>query len=147
MKPLPPDEMTEATRLTRSGRLNEAVALIQRMLRGGQTGANAETDSSAASPLSLTALTLYTPSGQPASKALPDLPRVLGALNFDIPALRGLGGRRAPQVDIAPSVGTFLAKSFSNAAGTRAYKLYVPSRHGDDPRPLVVMLHGCTQSA
>ena len=33
-------------------------------------------------------------------------------------------------------------------AGSRAYKLYVPStlRDGQQPAPLVVMLHGCTQS-
>ena len=43
------------------------------------------------------------------------------------------------------AVGRFTASEFSNRAGTRAYKLYVPSQ----PRasmPLVVMLHGCTQS-
>ena len=49
--------------------------------------------------------------------------------------------------DIAPAAGQFIARSFSNEAGSRAYKLYIPSRHGDEPRPLIVMLHGCTQSA
>jgi poly(hydroxyalkanoate) depolymerase family esterase len=147
MKPLLPDDMAEATRLTRSGRVNEAVALIQRVLRGGRTGAHAATDFSAASPIALTALKLEAPSGKPVSDPLPDLPRILGALDFNLPALRGPGGRRAPLADITPSAGTFLAKSFSNAAGTRAYKLYVPSRHGDGRRPLVIMLHGCTQSA
>ena len=36
---------------------------------------------------------------------------------------------------------------FSNAAGSRSYKLYVPSLHDGQPCPLIVMLHGCTQSA
>ena len=36
MKPLLPDNMAEATRLTRAGRLSEAVALIQSVLRGGR---------------------------------------------------------------------------------------------------------------
>ena len=43
--------------------------------------------------------------------------------------------------------GAFVAREFSNPAGTRAYKLYVPARSPDGPMPMVVMLHGCTQSA
>ena len=36
--------------------------------------------------------------------------------------------------------------SFTNEFGTRAYKLFIPNCSGAGPRPLVVMLHGCTQS-
>lgn len=43
--------------------------------------------------------------------------------------------------------GTFETCQFSNAAGARAYKLYVPASPSEVPRPLIVMLHGCTQSA
>lgn len=43
--------------------------------------------------------------------------------------------------------GTFERYDFSNHAGARSYKLYVPARIADTPPPLVVMLHGCTQSA
>ena len=43
--------------------------------------------------------------------------------------------------------GQFVSRSFSNAAGSRAYKLYVPKALHAIPMPLVVMLHGCTQSA
>jgi poly(hydroxyalkanoate) depolymerase family esterase len=49
----------------------------------------------------------------------------------------------------ASGTGAFLDCSFTNAAGTRAYKLYVPAAHSAAsrvPMPLVVMLHGCTQS-
>ncbi len=42
--------------------------------------------------------------------------------------------------------GQFIAGAYTNQAGTRAYKLYVPSGYGRQPLPLVVMLHGCTQS-
>ncbi len=45
-----------------------------------------------------------------------------------------------------PEGGQFLTKSFSNHAGSRAYKLYVPSQYRGQPLPLIVMLHGCTQS-
>lgn len=41
--------------------------------------------------------------------------------------------------------GQFIDASFSNAAGARQYKLYVPSSYTGAPVPLVVMLHGCTQ--
>jgi poly(3-hydroxybutyrate) depolymerase len=35
---------------------------------------------------------------------------------------------------------------YAGPAGTRPYKLYVPSTSRGQALPLVVMLHGCTQS-
>ncbi len=59
----------------------------------------------------------------------------------------GLGGLTgaAPTVPV-PDGAKFLAATFSNAAGSRPYKLYVPSGYDGQPVPLIVMLHGCTQS-
>ena len=48
--------------------------------------------------------------------------------------------------DIVPAGGKFIEATYSNPAGTRAYKLYIPSRYQGQALPLVVMLHGCTQS-
>ena len=42
---------------------------------------------------------------------------------------------------------SFEAHTFRNDAGSRVYKVYVPAGKCDAPRPLIVMLHGCTQSA
>ncbi len=41
--------------------------------------------------------------------------------------------------------GQFLTRRFSNAAGSRAYKLYVPSSCCGEPIALISMLHGCRQ--
>ena len=56
--------------------------------------------------------------------------------------------RRAPPStpDIMPEGAKFIEGTYSNQAGSRAYRLFIPSRYHGQPLPLVVMLHGCTQS-
>jgi poly(hydroxyalkanoate) depolymerase family esterase len=44
------------------------------------------------------------------------------------------------------NLSRFEERTFANLAGTRTYKLFVPSSFNGDPLPLVVMLHGCDQS-
>jgi poly(hydroxyalkanoate) depolymerase family esterase len=64
------------------------------------------------------------------------------------PVLKGLGGQGAGLRRGTPRPqggGEFVARSFSDAAGARDYKLYIPAGAGRQ-RPLVVMLHGCKQS-
>lgn len=57
---------------------------------------------------------------------------------------------RQPIDDVEPldlaGKGRYLSGSCTNHAGTRAYKLYVPSTYSGKALPLVVMLHGCTQN-
>jgi poly(hydroxyalkanoate) depolymerase family esterase len=116
--------MLEATRLTREGRLAEAMALIRR-------GLGAETGPAPAAPIADDIIDLVpeTVTWSSSLRAKPAAPRP----SADRPA------RSAP--------GQFVSRSFSNEAGSRAYKLYVPKSVHAAPMPLVVMLHGCTQSA
>jgi len=53
----------------------------------------------------------------------------------------------APSAEEGQAPGTFETHEFTSPVGTRSYKLYVPARVSDAPRPMMVMLHGCTQSA
>jgi poly(hydroxyalkanoate) depolymerase family esterase len=151
------DIVREATRLTRAGQLVEATVLLQHMLRGetapdatsGTTGRIALTGR-APVIIDAKANTIEETDSpnlaRPASAQL----RMLRAL--DIKGQSGLALRgvikRAPlsTPDIVPEGATFIEGTFSNPAGSRAYKLFIPSRYQGQPLPLVVMLHGCTQS-
>jgi poly(hydroxyalkanoate) depolymerase family esterase len=74
---------------------------------------------------------------------VPEMLAKLGRIDDGL-GLFGTPPHPAPAVT-EPLPGTFTDESFTNAAGTRTYKLYVPSTYGGKPAPLVVMLHGCTQ--
>ena len=140
MKPLLPRDMVEATRLTRAGRLSEAVSLLQGMLRGTRASDSPETRP-AATVMSLPAFggellaedvafdNAPEAAANPAPAALRD---VFDRLHLNMPALRGVPRRALrPDNDIAPAAGRYVALSFSNEAGSRAYKLYIPSRHDE----------------
>jgi poly(hydroxyalkanoate) depolymerase family esterase len=122
-------DLAEATRLTRAGRLGEATALLRRLLPG--SAAPGSTDApGAADPVAGT---------RHARSHLPD------ALRGLVERAKGVGKAPRPEAKLPPGA-RFVAKSSSGPAGTRAYKLYVPGSHRGQPAPLVVMLHGCTQS-
>jgi poly(hydroxyalkanoate) depolymerase family esterase len=58
--------------------------------------------------------------------------------------------RKPSPVDAEPAneplLGRFIERSFGNAAGSRNYKLYVPTCYSGEPMPLLLMLHGCKQN-
>jgi poly(hydroxyalkanoate) depolymerase family esterase len=54
------------------------------------------------------------------------------------------GRRRAGRVFIWPS--QFLHCTFTSQAGSRDYRLFVPSCYAGRPLPLIIMLHGCKQT-
>ncbi len=60
-------------------------------------------------------------------------------------------GRAEPVANARPAAPkggdqAMTARTFSSAAGSRDYRLFVPAG-ATGPRPLLVMLHGCTQTA
>ena len=169
-----PNDMIEALRLTQAGRLSEATALLQKLLGGEPSPITRPTDRNTtrtaigiqppiidlvaeiediADVEAFSAKETLGVTGSIQRDAGPHLPGPLrGVLDrFDLrgagQALRGLLKRSPPlPPDIEPVGGKFVAKSFSNDAGSRAYKLYIPSGYRGELRPLIVMLHGCTQS-
>jgi poly(hydroxyalkanoate) depolymerase family esterase len=152
--------MAEATRLTRAGQLAEATALIQQAL-GNQPAPGMATPAPGPAepirtyprPVGATVMPGSIPgpgTGMPAlatevldrvAKRPPRLPHRLR------PA--GPTHRTAPDpaVVVPHAEGRFVDGSYGNAAGSRAYKLYVPSGYAGQAVPLVVMLHGGTQTA
>jgi poly(hydroxyalkanoate) depolymerase family esterase len=153
-----PSKMVEAARLTRAGRLTEATTLIRRMLGGETTPGTADETASRGrkSPtIDADAETIAAkdrPLLEAAPSAQPPVTRALRALLHRVTRRPGLGlpglMRPAPlsTPDIVPDGGKFIEATYSNSAGSRAYKLYIPSSYRGEALPLVVMLHGCAQS-
>jgi poly(hydroxyalkanoate) depolymerase family esterase len=158
MKTLPKN-ILEATHLTKQGRVKEATAL----LRLGSTEA-AEQQETRNSILDMMArhaaeggwtASRYRAGPAPQFEGLHqghigERLRGLFSRIGQTGSLRGLenlvdlGIVRAPPS--IPDGARFEERVFANAAGSRQYKLYVPSGHTGAALPLVVMLHGCRQS-
>jgi poly(hydroxyalkanoate) depolymerase family esterase len=154
-----PPGMAEATRLTRLGKLAEATTLIQRMLRGEPfadptAGASPVIDAEytvidaghhspdPAPPEELSGLRAKTRNTSRPHASLREAVARSTALAklFD----EGLASR--PVSEPLPEGASFMAATYASAEGSRDYKLYSPSIRGHERRPLIVMLHGCTQS-
>ncbi|HEX4185056.1 MAG TPA: PHB depolymerase family esterase [Stellaceae bacterium] len=146
--------MREASRLTREGRLMDATVLLQRVLQSGRDrspfAGNGYMPPTIEPAPEAAEITGAEPS-RPRSAVRAHLPTMLrGFLDGITPTgferyPGGLAEPSAPDASV-PGGGQFLSKSFSSQAGSRNYKLYVPSQYRGQPLPLIVMLHGCTQS-
>ena len=161
MNPQFQQHMAEATRLTRLGDVAAATALIQAAL-GGVALAGTPADATAAARTSAAGSdvidvvarvvpppqapvpvpVLSMPAGPFArAGAAPDGARVAA----DAP--QRPAARTAPDAQPGREPARFVAGRFQHpTAGARDYKLFLPPGAGEQPRPLVLMLHGCTQT-
>ena len=128
--------MREARQLTQAGQLNEATAAIQRALRGASAGYGAETDSVKAWPRG-------SASGGASAAASP---LVLEGCVFETDAQAPAATETNIRTDTPGGAGEFTSGSHTHGTLTRRFKLYTPPGQSDRPMPLVVMLHGCTQT-
>ncbi len=161
MNQIQADLMAEATRLTRDGRLAEATAILQRMMRGeAARPATPEPRPAGPPPAGARARRIIDidpatgaaiepgPSGS--AKAAPDVPKglrdLLRRVGEGVVLPKRAKGRPRPPAAPLPDGASFATLGFEGAAGRRDYKLYVPAARREGPAPLLVMLHGCTQS-
>jgi poly(hydroxyalkanoate) depolymerase family esterase len=151
------DTVREATRLTQAGRLVEATALLQRMLRDDRapsptSGSTAQAPLARLEPptIDTEAYVVEERESRQTSQAVQGRKRASPRDGMRALTELGLRGpiKRAPPStsDIVPMGTRFIAGAFSNEAGSRTYKLFIPSRSQGQELPLIVMLHGCTQS-
>src|SRR5579871_1121775 len=143
------DIVREATRLTRSGRLTEATALLQRMLRGEGAPDAVPTAGSPLPAAGREPPTIDAKANPADTRVRPRSRGTPANLPKNFPGF-GPGGslRRAPpsMADIVPDGASFVEGTYKNAAGSRAYRLFTPTGYHGQAIPLVIMLHGCTQS-
>lgn len=128
MNAISPTAMLEATRLTRAGHVGEATALLQRMLQGAPAPA---------------------PAAQPSPRVVIDVEpdRDEAPVKPRRDGLAALFSRARRTADAPlPAGAQFLHGRFAGPDGTRDYRLYIPASLRGGPAPLIVMLHGCTQT-
>jgi poly(hydroxyalkanoate) depolymerase family esterase len=121
--------MHEAMRLMQTGDLHAATAAIQRGLTGAE-------DRSA-----------FHPGYARRAPSKPPIDAESRVLDISDPEPIAEHPDLEPPGEIREPTGEqFQRHSFTCAAGTRQYKLFIPKGHLGRQLPLLVMLHGCTQS-
>ena len=137
----------EATRLTRAGRLHEATALLRcdtQAADGGLAAQGAQTGLASLATRLMQSLAKRSPHASESEAA----PKMQALLRPQLLKRTGEGfSPRSKTPDALPDEARFETRRISHANATRAYKVYIPASYGDRAAALVVMLHGCSQSA
>lgn len=148
-------QMREATQLLQTEGPMAATAAIQRALHGASqdNGTTAQPDWTAFLPKPAELRDINPPPVREAEpNAQPGADMLARLRDLARGKWKGASARQPIEdieVDAAPDLagkGRFVSGTCTNHAGTRAYKLYIPSGYTGEALPLVVMLHGCTQT-
>ena len=172
MKTLLSTAMRQATQFTRDQNVIEATRVIKRALSGRGHAHSPDDQSPESSRLIEPQTNVTANSGEferprqdariasaglrdtiaerrPSARMKRPLGEVLKLLRqADLPSF-GLNSapfakpRKAPPV---PDGAAYLTRTFTCEAGSRDYTVYVPSHSDGRKRPLIIMLHGCTQN-
>lgn len=138
--------MSRATELTKGGKLQEATAQIQSLLNGTPAsdahGSGPEVLEGEVTRLDISHKA--SDARRPAAKAMR---HTLGETLRSI-AAGGMPGHVMPSTVVLDlrEGAQFLSLSHRSAKGSRDYRLYIPAKRAPAAMPLVVMLHGCTQT-
>ena len=141
--------MAKAMELTKAGQLDQATAMIRSLLHAPVQPVESSTESTVRSGQVIEGdFTRIDPgAAEPAANRL-NFARTPLAETLRKIAAGGMPvhGPLAKSVPPIAAGAQFLALSYKGPHGSRTYRLYVPSAHPTKPMPLIVMLHGCTQS-
>ncbi len=143
-------DMNEVTRLTRLGRLDEAMAMLRCEGSAAVAPDIKETPGDfiemVQSAGAVWSAGFEAATDSVAKTAKTRKPKVKLADLVQQGAGFGRHGHGLSPAVVVPDGARFSEHSFTSAAGSRGYKLYVPTHRTGRPLPLIVMLHGCTQS-
>ncbi len=124
-------KMFKATRLTQQGSLKKSLSLIRSMMQGSMNTVQKLQGLSTLKQAQPTRKTQTAPKSTPKTERRADIYE--RGMPLKKTAFKGKGSQ-------------FTEHSFSNQAGSRSYKLYIPAGYSSKAVPLVIMMHGCTQS-
>lgn len=149
--------MAMATELTRAGKLREATEMLQSLMKSpaastaAASTARGDTDAiegvfsrvgqeQPRPPAAAAERPVVTPRTKPRAGLAETLRKIAAG---GMPA----HGMKTTQDPDLPPGAQFLSARHGSPHGQRNYRLYIPAKTTELPMPLIVMLHGCTQTA
>lgn len=162
--------MNEVMKLMKSGQLKQATTLIQNSLNGAASASDSSnsdehtirdvtpttktTDSLASVKNAKSGEKLSGQSSKSTPSKLQNFTDKLKNFKIDLPSIssaNGIGSENTISEPPIPKNAHFLKSKISTLQGSHDYRLYIPSTYAQTLEqglqvPLIVMLHGCTQS-